>query len=60
MGVPGNFERGAAVAGRVPDTDTDANPTRATNLIGGGDPDSDGPDASSFGGPLNLDDPKSV
>ena len=117
MGVPGNFERGAAMAGRHPDTDADANPPGTTNVIGGGpgagdassgggagagipgggtdtrtdgafrpgNPDQDrtrlfpdapggatagtggdetavrnDPDESSFGGPLNLDDPDSV
>lgn len=116
MGVPGNFERGAAMAGRVPDTGADANPPGATNVIGGGPgaadgssgggagagvpgggtdmrtggafsggnpdedrqrlfPDAQGdtrrrgtsdeadpkdPDESSFGGPLNLDDPEAV
>ena len=116
-GVPGNFERGAAMAGRHPDTDADANPPGATNVIGGGpgagdassgggagagipgggtdmrtdgairpgNPDDDrkrlfpdapagaaggpraddatnrnDPDESSFGGPLNLDDPNAV
>ena len=118
-GVPGNFERGAAMAGRHPDTDADAdaNPPGATNVIGGGpgagdassgggagagipgggtdmrtdgairpgNPDEDrkrlfpdapagaaggtrsdetkirnDPDESSFGGPLNLDDPDAV
>ena len=119
LGVPGNFERGAAMAGRHPDTDADANPPGATNVIGGGpgagdassgggagagipgggtdmrtdgairpgNPDEDrkrlfpdapgnaaggpraddttvrndlDPDESSFGGPLNLDDPNAV
>jgi hypothetical protein len=114
MGVPGSFERGAATAGRAPDTD--ANPPAATGIIGGGpgagdassgggagagipgggtdmrtngafsggDPDQDrerlfpdappaarqrrpgdeadptDPDPSSFGGPLDLDDPGAV
>lgn len=47
MGVPGNFERGAAMAGRVPDTDEDANPPGATDVIGGGP---GAADSSSGGG----------
>src|SRR3954469_6768438 len=47
MGVPGNFERGAALAGRVPDTDQDANPPGAGPVIGGGP---GAGDASSGGG----------
>jgi hypothetical protein len=45
MGVPGNFERGAATAGRVPDADT--NPPGDTDVIGGGP---GAGDASSGGG----------
>jgi hypothetical protein len=115
MGVPGNFEGGAAMAGRRRDADQDATPPGATGMIGGGpgagdassggaagagvpgggtdlrtggafntgDPDQDRqrlfPDAnggqrqrggdttksgdadeSSFGGPVNLDDPDAV
>ena len=47
MGVPGNFERGAAMAGRLPDTDDDANPPGGGNVIGGGPGAGDG---SSGGG----------
>ena len=113
MGVPGNFERGAAMAGRVPDSDDNvtapgaptAGPGAGDGSSGGGagagipgggtdmrtggafnagNPDEDrqrlfpdaagnrprpfndetkigtDPDESSYGGPLNLDDPKAV
>ena len=123
MGVPGNFERGAAMADRNPDTDEEANPPGAATIGGGpgagdassgggagagipgggtdlrtggafsgGDVDEDrrklfpgaasgpgsppddvrpgvtrddlqvgkDPDESTYGGPLNLDDPKNV
>ena len=46
-GPPGNFERGAAMAGVRPDTDADANPPGAGPVIGGGPGASD---ASSGGG----------
>jgi hypothetical protein len=118
MGVPGNFERGAATADVRPDTDEDANPPgpqvigggpgagdsssgggagagvpgggtdiRTDGALSGGDVDEDrrklfpaaagdsdpagrarnddaavgkDPDQSSYGGPLNLDDPDAV
>jgi hypothetical protein len=47
MGVPGNFERGAATAGVVPDTDQDANVPGTGPVIGGGP---GAGDASSGGG----------
>ena len=46
MGVPGNFERGAATAAVRPDTDDDANPA-GRDVIGGGPGAGDG---SSGGG----------
>jgi hypothetical protein len=47
MGVPGNFERGAATADVHPDTNTDADATVNSPVIGGGP---GAGDASSGGG----------
>src|SRR5688572_24862761 len=57
MGVPGNFERGAATAGLRPDDEgppaTAAAPgvTRDDVAVG------KDPDESTYGGPLKIDDP---
>jgi hypothetical protein len=54
MGVPGNFERGAATAGVRPDTDEDTNPpgaARDETAVG------KDRDESTYGGPLKIDDP---
>lgn len=51
MGVAGNFERGAALAGLDPETEP------ATSAAAGRDADAanpNDPDESSFGGPLDL------
>ena len=54
MGVPGNFERGAAMADVRPDADDQANPpgaARDETAIG------KDRDESTYGGPLKIDDP---